>query len=135
MACARRGNGRHSRELLFRKGRWHFTADLLCAEANQEGIQVSSATVYNTLRHFTRAGLIRQLPIPASQGYFDTDNSEHYHFLIEGVAENKVAISDIRSSELHLSVPIAPKGYEIKTIDVVVHLRARQPKSSNSVSV
>jgi Fur family iron response transcriptional regulator len=114
--------------ILLRNGRQHFTADLLRAEANQEGIRISLATVYNTLHHFTRAGLIRQLPIPASQTYFDSNNSEHHHFLIDGIAQHQAAISDIPLSELSLTVPIAPEGYEIKMIDVVVHLRANATK-------
>ena len=39
--------------LLFRDGDRHFTAENLHAEAQDAGIQVSLATVYNTLHQFT----------------------------------------------------------------------------------
>ena len=45
--------------LLFRAGDRHVTAESLHAEATRAGVQVSLATVYNTLHQFTEAGLLR----------------------------------------------------------------------------
>jgi Fur family iron response transcriptional regulator len=49
--------------LLFGKGDRHVTAEVLFDEATKARIPVSLATVYNTLRQFTEAGLLRQLAV------------------------------------------------------------------------
>jgi hypothetical protein len=41
-------------------------------------------TVYNTLHQFTEAGLLRQVAIDSSRSYFDTNNTEHHHYYLEG---------------------------------------------------
>ena len=46
--------------LLFGQGNMHVTAESLYDSAQEAGIQVSLATVYNTLHQFTTAGLLRQ---------------------------------------------------------------------------
>ena len=53
--------------LLFSKGGRHVTADMLYTEATSVGIQISRATVYNTLNQFTDAGLLRQIGIDGSK--------------------------------------------------------------------
>ena len=47
--------------LLFTKRDRHVTAEMLFEEAKQSKISVSLATVYNTLRQFIQAGLLRPL--------------------------------------------------------------------------
>ena len=42
--------------LLFASGDRHMTAEALHAEATRAGVQVSLATVYNTLHQFTQSG-------------------------------------------------------------------------------
>jgi Fe2+ or Zn2+ uptake regulation protein len=56
-------------------------------------VPVSLATVYNTLRQFTEAGLLRQIAVDASKTSFDTKLTEHHHFMIEGEEE----LMDIRA--------------------------------------
>jgi hypothetical protein len=46
-------------ELLFSQGGRHVTAEMLHAEAVAADMQISIATVYNTLNQFTDAGLLR----------------------------------------------------------------------------
>ncbi|NUP97213.1 MAG: transcriptional repressor, partial [Planctomycetaceae bacterium] len=69
--------------LLFEKGDRHLTADDLHAEAEQAGIGVSLATIYNTLNQFTQAGLLREVAVEAGRAYFDTNTSDHHHFFFE----------------------------------------------------
>src|SRR5215470_7818789 len=69
--------------LLFRDGDRHLTAESLHAEAQDVGVKVSLATVYNTLHQFTEAGLLRQVVVDASRSYFDTNVGDHQHFFIE----------------------------------------------------
>src|SRR5262249_2731190 len=46
--------------LLFEPGDRHVTAEQLHSEANAARVEVSLATVYNTLHQFTEAGLLRE---------------------------------------------------------------------------
>ena len=108
--------------LLFAKGDRHVSAELLFDEATRARVPVSLATVYNTLHQFTEAGLLRELVIDGAKTYFDTDTSQHHHFVVDG--ENTVI--DIPGSQIVLpTVPEVPEGYEVARIDVVVRLRRK----------
>ncbi|SIR30685.1 Fur family transcriptional regulator Irr [Bosea sp. (in: a-proteobacteria)] len=106
--------------VLFAKGDRHVSAEMLFDEAMRERIPVSLATIYNTLRQFTDAGLLRELAIDGSKTYFDTASHEHHHFVIED--ENRVI--DIPARDIDVAtLPTPPEGYEIAHVDVVVRLR------------
>ncbi len=109
--------------ILFAKGDRHLTAEMLYEEATRAKVPVSLATVYNTLHQFIEVGLLRQVAVDGSKAYFDTNNSEHHHFFVEG--ENNLI--DIPLSDVGVGkAPIPPEGYEIARIDVVVRLRRKQ---------
>ena len=108
--------------ILFGKGDRHVTAEMLYEEASKAKVPVSLATVYNTLHQFTDVGLLRQVAVDGSKTYFDTNNTQHHHFFVEG--EN--ALLDIPDSAVMVEEsPIPPEGYEIARIDVVVRLRRK----------
>lgn len=110
-------------ELIFGSGDRHFSAEALHAEAAAVSIDVSLATVYNTLHHFTGAGLLRILSVEGSKTYFDTNTSNHHHFFVEG--ENRVM--DIEGGPVVIgNLPQAPDGMEIAHIDVVIRLRSKK---------
>ncbi|PPD27607.1 MAG: transcriptional repressor [Hyphomicrobium sp.] len=106
-------------QLLFCSGDRHVSAEMLHAEAVAAGEQVSLATVYNTLHQFKRTGLLRELAIEGSKAIFDTNTSNHSHFLLEH--EGKVI--DIPSDQIAITgLPQPPEGMRISHIDVVVRL-------------
>lgn len=106
--------------ILFAKGDRHVTAEMLYEEASKAKVPVSLATVYNTLHQFTDVGLLRQVAVDGSKTYFDTNVSDHHHFYVEG--ENDLV--DIAGPEVIVDKsPVAPEGYEVARIDVVVRLR------------
>jgi len=108
--------------ILFAKGDRHVTAEMLYEEATKAKVPVSLATVYNTLHQFTDVGLLRQVAVDGSKTYFDTNATQHHHFFVEG--EN--ALLDIADSDVVVGkTPVAPEGYEIARIDVVVRLRRK----------
>jgi Fur family iron response transcriptional regulator len=110
--------------LLFGKGDRHISAEMLFEEAAHARVPVSLGTIYNTLRQFTEAGLLRQIAVDARKTYFDTNVTEHHHFLIEGEEE----LMDIPSLPLGMTgLPVAPDGYEITRVDVFVWLK-RKPR-------
>ncbi|MBI4724027.1 MAG: transcriptional repressor [Rhodomicrobium sp.] len=110
-------------ELLFGRGDRHFTAEVLHAEALQNGIPVSLATVYNTLHQFVEAGLLREVAIESSKTYFDTKTSNHFHFFFE----KDGVLVDIDTADLKVeNLPEPPEGMEVTRIDVLVRLAPKQ---------
>lgn len=109
--------------LLFRKGDRHVTAELLHEEAARAKVPVSLATVYNTLHQFIAAGLLREIAAEGPKKYFDTNTSDHHHFLLE----DRNDLLDLPASEFPVSrMPIPPAGYEISRVDVVFRLQRTQ---------
>jgi len=107
--------------LLFDNQDRHVTAESLHEEAQQGGISVSLATVYNTLHQFTDAGLLRQVVVDASRTYFDTNILEHHHFFNE--TDGK--LTDIPADQISLSaLPQAPEGLSVARVDVIVRVTA-----------
>ena len=106
-------------ELLFSKGDRHVTAEKLFDEATTAQMPVSLATVYNTLHQFTAAGLLREIAVDGARVYFDTNTSEHHHFLLEDGEE----LLDIAGAVAVANVPAPPPGLKVARIDVVVRLR------------
>jgi Fur family transcriptional regulator, iron response regulator len=108
---------------LFSKAGRHVTAEMLHAEAVEANMQISMATVYNTLNQFTEAGLLRQIGVDGSKSFFDTNPSIHHHFFVDhedrlfDVPEPGVVIDQL---------PQPLSGYQISRVDVIVHLRRKQ---------
>lgn len=101
----------------------HVTAESLFEDASRAGEKVSLATVYNTLRAFCEAGLLREVVVDGTRSYFDTNMAEHPHYFWE----NSGDLTDAPASELKIAaLPEAPEGMEIASVDVVIRLR---PKS------
>lgn len=100
--------------LLFNGAGRHVDAQMLHTEAATTNEKLSLATVYNALREFEHAGLIRRVAVPSERVWFDTDTGAHRHFFIE--SEGRV-----------LDVPDGadidrPAGYTVTRVDTVVHL-------------
>jgi len=109
--------------ILFSQGNRHVTAELLYEEAVTAKIPLSLATVYNVLRQFTEAGLLRQIGVDGSKAFFDTNPSEHHHFFVQG----EESLFDIPAAEAVIDkLPQAPEGFEIVDVAVVVRLRRKQ---------
>ncbi|WP_368186620.1 Fur family transcriptional regulator Irr [Aestuariibius sp. HNIBRBA575] len=98
----------------------HVTAESLYDAASETEEKVSLATVYNTLRAFCDAGLLREIVVDGSRSYFDTNMSDHPHFYWEDEAR----LTDAPAAELKIAqLPDAPDGMEIAKVDVVIRLR------------
>ncbi|SEM67003.1 Fur family transcriptional regulator, iron response regulator [Loktanella fryxellensis] len=98
----------------------HATAEgLFAAAAGCDG-RVSLATVYNTLRAFCAAGVLREITVDGAKSYFDTDMGDHPHFYWEDTAE----LTDAPREALEIRrLPQAPAGAEVVAVDVVIRLR------------
>ena len=106
--------------LLFSDGDRHVTAESLHREAKANRVQVSLATVYNTLHQFTEAELLREVVVDSTRSYFDTNTSHHHHFF----CEESQRLMDIPGDAIRIeNLPTPPDGTVVNRIDVVVRVR------------
>jgi Fur family transcriptional regulator, iron response regulator len=107
-------------EILFGGEHRHVSAEQLLAEANSARVNVSLATIYNTLHQFRIAGLLREVAVDAARSYFDTDTSDHHHFYLE----DEQRVIDIPASAIVIqNLPAPPPGMSVTHVDVVVRVR------------
>ncbi|MEM7523663.1 MAG: Fur family transcriptional regulator Irr [Pseudomonadota bacterium] len=106
------GDGRHR----------HVTAESLFEAAREADAAVSLATVYNTLKSFTEAGVLTEIAVDGARSYFDTRVEDHPHFYWED--DGRLTDAPVDSVQF-ARVPDAPEGMEVAKIDVVVRLRRR----------
>jgi Fur family iron response transcriptional regulator len=98
----------------------HVTAEGLYAAAAAAGESVSLATVYNTLRAFCEAGLLNEIVVDGSRGYFDTRMDDHPHFYWE----DDHSLTDAPAADLVITaLPAAPAGTTVSRVDVVIRLK------------
>lgn len=98
----------------------HITADQLHLEAENAGLSVSLATVYNTLHQFCEAGLLREVVVDPGRSYFDTNTGSHHHFFNVERGE----LTDIPAELINVaSLPGPPLGTQIDRVDIVVRVR------------
>jgi Fur family transcriptional regulator, iron response regulator len=114
--------------ILFGAGDRHVSAESLHQEAVAARMNVSLATVYNTLNQFKAAGLLREVAFEGDRSFFDTNTSNHFHYYLEEAG----GLIDIGTDDLEVKgLPQLPEGTEIDRIDIIVRLR----KSSASPSL
>ena len=100
----------------------HVSADSLAREIRQTGAHMAGGTIYNTLNQFTDAGLLRRVTIHNEHSVFDTNTAHHHHFY--DAAQDQLI--DIPAEEVLLAaLPGAPKGHDIKAVDVLIHISQR----------
>jgi len=104
--------------LLFNGQDRHFTAEQLHDEARTAGFKVSVATIYNTLHQFTGSGLLREVVVDGSKTHFDTNTSNHHHFLFADGS-----LMDIPAGQMQvLGLPEPPAGSAVVRVDILVRL-------------
>ena len=106
-------------KLLFEGGHKHVTAEKLHLEAQAKNLQVSLATVYNSLHQFAAVGLLSEINVDSQRLYFDTNITDHHHFFHEGSGR----LEDIPNDQVVVSsIPSPPEGAVVKRIEVIVRL-------------
>lgn len=99
----------------------HVTAESLFDAAQRAGCPVALATVYNTLRSFTDAGLLAEIVVDGTRSHFDTDTSDHAHFFWE---DGGFLTDAPHGSVRFEALPEPPEGARIARVDVVIRLSA-----------
>ena len=108
-------------KLLFdRKETFHFTiSDLSNILKKETDEKISLATIYNTVHSFKKKGYLKEISISSDKTYFDTNTSNHHHFVNETTNELvDLHINDVGDIKLKKSLP----GKKIKSIEVLVKI-------------
>ena len=104
---------------LFEKGNRHISAEDLYIEVRKEDRRISLATVYNTLKQFTKLGIIREVVVDHNKSLYCNNYKSHYHLYIED--EGKVV--DIPTENINLDLPTFPACLNLHNVDVIVRVR------------
>ena len=106
-------------KLLFdRKKTFHFTirdlSKILKKETNKK---ISLATIYNTVHSFKKKGYLKEISINRDKSYFDTNTSNHHHFLDINTNELiDLKKEDVNEIKIKKNLP----GKKIQSIEVLV---------------
>ena len=108
-------------KLLFdRKKTFHFTINDLSKILKKEDIkQISLATIYNTVHSFKKKGYLKEISINREKSYFDTNTSDHHHFL--DINTNQLIDlkkEDVEKVRIKKNLP----GKKINSIEVLVKI-------------
>ena len=114
-------------KLLFQNPDRHISADELYEEVKKEDRKISLATIYNTLKQFTKVGLLKELVVDQNKSIYCTNHDPHYHLYIED--EGKVI--DIPQKNIDLNIPSIPACLSLHNVDVVVRVRTLKEKFKN----
>jgi Fur family iron response transcriptional regulator len=113
--------------LLFDGQDKHVTAEQLHAAACKRRVEVSLATVYNTLHQFTDAGLLRKVVIGQDSVYFDTNTAAHHHFFDEDTGH----LTDVPASAVDIALLLpAPAGRRVTRVDVTIRVCSADKKGA-----
>ena len=106
-------------KLLFdRKKTFHFTiGDLSKILKKVTNKKISLATIYNTVHSFKKKGYLKEISINRDKSYFDTNTSNHHHFLDINTNELiDLKKEDVDKIRIKKNLP----GKKIQSIEVLV---------------
>ena len=100
----------------------HMTAEQILGCLRRADSRVSKATVYNTLKAFSRAGLIQEVAVDPSRLVYDSTTTRHHHFLDEDTGE----LTDINPAQVELPrLPPLPEGTHATSVELIIRVRRR----------
>ena len=106
-------------KLIFAK-KQHFTASDLISLANNNGLNISMATVYNTLSLLEDKGMLKTINIDNELKFYDT-NMENHHHLYNTTMSTLTDIAHDRVSFAEL--PELPKTLEIESTELLIKVK------------
>ena len=106
-------------EALFTGPPKHFTAEHIHEDIKKKKLNISLATIYNTLRDFTQKNLLNEIILESGRNWYDTCLGEHHHFYDPKTNE----LIDIDKNDIRISkYPSPPDGFKIKKFDVIIEI-------------
>ena len=109
-------------KLIFAK-KQHFTASDLIGLANKNGLNISMATVYNTLSLLEDKGMLKTINIDNELKFYDTNLENHHHLYnttmstLTDIAHDKVTFAEL---------PELPKTLEIESTELLIKVKNKQ---------
>ena len=108
-------------KLLFnRKKTFHFTiSDLSKILKKETDEKISLATIYNTVHSFEKKGYLKEISVNKDKSYFDTNTSNHHHFLDTNTNE----LIDLKNEHVNeIRIKKNLPGKKITSIEVLVKI-------------
>ena len=108
-------------KLLFdRKKTFHFTINDISKTLKKEtSDKISLATIYNTIHSFKKKGYLKEISLNREKSYFDTNTSNHHHFLDVNTNE----LIDLKNQDVHnIKIKKRIPGKKINSIEVLVKI-------------
>ena len=108
-------------KLLFdRKKTFHFTiSNLSQILKKQTSEKISLATIYNTVHSFKKKGYLKEISVNKDKSYFDTNTSNHHHFLDINTNE----LIDLKNEDVHnIKIKKRISGKKINSIEILVKI-------------
>ena len=108
-------------KLLFdRKQTFHFTINNLSKILEKDKSEkISLATIYNTVHSFKKKGYLKEISVNQNKSYFDTNTSNHHHFLDINTNE----LIDLNNKDVHnIKIKKRIPGKKINSIEVLVKI-------------
>ena len=106
-------------QLIFAK-KQHFTASDLISLADKNGLNISMATIYNTLSLLEDKGMLKTINIDNELKFYDT-NLENHHHLYNTTMSTLTDIAHDRVSFAEL--PELPKTLEIESTELLIKVK------------
>ena len=106
-------------KLIFAK-KQHFTASDLISLANKSGLNISMATVYNTLSLLEDKGMLTTINIDNELKFYDTNMENHHHLYnttmstLTDIAHDRVTFAEL---------PELPKTLEIESTELLIKVK------------
>ena len=106
-------------QLIFAK-KQHFTASDLISLADKNGLNISMATIYNTLSLLEDKGMLKTINIDNELKFYDTNLENHHHLYnttmstLTDIAHDRVTFAEL---------PELPKTLEIESTELLIKVK------------
>ena len=109
-----------AKKLFDRKETFHFTInDLSKILRDKNSEKISLATIYNTVHSFKKKGYLKEISVNREKSYFDTNTSDHHHFL--DIKTNELI--DLKKEDVDkINIKKNLPGKKITSIEVLVKI-------------
>jgi Fur family iron response transcriptional regulator len=116
--------------LLFNGNTRYVTAEQLHRQSTAT-TKLSLATVYNTLKTFTKHGLLQEVVVDAGRSFFDINVTDHHHFY----CEDKHALIDIPVDVgILLRLSDCPRDAAIRRVDLIIRIRSDKESTDDTAA-
>ena len=106
-------------KLIFSK-KQHFTATDLISVADKKNLNISMATIYNTLSLLESKGMLKTINIENDLKFYDTNLENHHHLYNTTMS----TLTDIDHDQVVFSdFPELPKNLQIESTEVLIKVK------------